>query len=64
MSKKTDQLNVRVESEMLRDLETIARVEKAGIPELVRSWIREKIREYQKDPRYRKMEAEKVEDEN
>ena len=62
MSKKTDQLNVRVEAEMLWELELIARVEKAGIPELVRSWIRDKIREYQKDPRYRKLEAEKDED--
>ena len=62
MSKKTDQLNIRVEAEMLWELELIARVEKAGIPELVRSWIRDKIREYQKDPRYRKLEAEKDED--
>jgi len=62
LSKKTDQLNIRVEAEMLWELELIARVEKAGIPELVRSWIRDKIREYQKDPRYRKLEAEKDED--
>lgn len=51
-------MNVRVEAEMLEDLEKIGRVEKATVPELVRSWIREKVREYQKDPRYRKLEAE------
>lgn len=39
---------------MLRDLELIARVERVGIAEMVRSWIREKVREYQKDPRYKK----------
>ena len=48
MNKKTEQIGVRVTSEMALDLEVIAQVEGVDKPELVRGWIRDRIKEYQR----------------
>ena len=54
MSKKTQQLNVRVTPEQLEDLEEIAKFERAKIPELIREWIREKVNKYKDSKRFQK----------
>lgn len=53
MAKLSEQLNIRIPDEMLTDLETIAEYEHSKVPELVRSWVRDKISEYRKDKRFR-----------
>ena len=52
--KKSDQLNVRVPPSLMEDLEDVAAFERAGVPELVREWIREKIREYLGSSRFKR----------
>ena len=54
MEKKSDQLNVRVPPSLMEDLEDVAAFERAGVPELVREWIREKIREYLGNSRFKR----------
>lgn len=51
--KKSDQLNVRVHPSMLTDLEDVAAYERVGVPELVRGWIRGRLREYLGDSRFK-----------
>jgi len=46
VSKKLEQINVKVTREMKKRLEIIAKFEGVGIPELVRGWIRAKIAAY------------------
>jgi len=57
LSKQTDQLNVRISSDLLEDLKLIAQYEGSKVPELVRSWIRDRIREYRKDKRFEDWKA-------
>lgn len=60
MSKQTDQLNVRISSDLLEDLKAIGRYEGVKVPELVRSWIRDRIREYRKDKRFEEWKAKNL----
>ena len=50
--KKNEQLNLRITSEMVEDLEDISSFLSVGIPELIRSWISNKINEYRHDERF------------
>ena len=59
MEKVSQQLNIRVPAPMLEDLKTIGEYESAKVPELLRTWIRDKIREYRKNRRFEKWRAEK-----
>lgn len=52
MSKKTEQIGVRVTPEMAQDLDLISQVEGVDKPELIRGWIRDRIGGYQRDKRY------------
>ena len=61
MSKKTEQIGVRVTSEMDRDLDIISQVEGVDKPELIRGWIRDRIGGYQRDKRYIKKKEERLE---
>jgi len=62
MEKRTQVIGIRLTALVRRELDLISRLEGTTIAELVRGWIRDKVREYQKDPRYKRLEAEKDED--
>jgi metal-responsive CopG/Arc/MetJ family transcriptional regulator len=52
MSKLSEQLNVRIPMELLSELEDITKYESSKVPELIRSWIRDKVGEYRRDRRF------------
>ena len=59
MEKQSQQVNVRVSVVLLTDLRDAAAYEGATVPELLREWIREKIRQYRKDRRFEEWRAKK-----
>ena len=61
VEKKTMQLNVRVPPSLLVDLEEIGEYERAGVPELVRGWIREKVAKYRDSKRFQAWKKRKAE---
>ena len=59
MSKKTQQLNVRISTAFEADLIEVAEYKRAGIPELVRGILRDEIGAIQDSKRFQKWKAEK-----
>ena len=56
----TEQLNIRLPQKLLDDLKEVSKYEAVKIPELVRSWIRERLREYEGNRRFEKWRTEKA----
>ena len=61
MSKKTQQLNIRLTPEMLVELEEIAEYERAGVAELLRGWIRDRVSKYRESKRFQAWKKRKEE---
>jgi len=57
LEKAIEQLNIRISRDLYEDLKAIAQYEGSRVPELVRSWIRDRIREYRKDKRFEEWKA-------
>ena len=55
MSKKIEQINVKITFEMKERLESIGKLEGVGVPELVRGWIRDRIAGYKIPKSFREL---------
>lgn len=58
VSKKLEQINVKVTPEMKERLEKVADVEGVGLPELVRGWIRAELAAYKIPKSFRQLKEE------
>lgn len=59
MSKKAEQINIKVTPAMKFEIETVAFYEGASVTELIRGWIRARISEYRRNKRFAALMAKR-----